>query len=175
MNIIGKIKKIEYKPYLGKELIEINLKDFNINSSPTSSLIHDNKKIFAISRWVSPKRTRSYPYERVYNTLKYPKKITIIPVVKDEGAIGERDYLNWDTVSLMSLLGVFVILAYYETAEKKRNKITNQKFNNNFVIKKIKDIENFHSSALHWNLNELTENLTDIVKNAKKSYEKIER
>jgi hypothetical protein len=28
----------------------------------------------AVSRWISPKRTRSYPYERVYDTLAFRKK-----------------------------------------------------------------------------------------------------
>jgi len=33
---------------------------------------------FGVSKWVSPKRTRSYPYERVYNTLSLgTKKVTI--------------------------------------------------------------------------------------------------
>jgi hypothetical protein len=41
------------------------------------------------------------------------KKITVIPVVKDEGANGDRDYIQWDTVSLTSLLDIFVIFAYY--------------------------------------------------------------
>ena len=58
---------------------------------------------------MSPKRTRSYPYERVYNSLRISKKITVIPVIKDEGAKGDRDFLQWDTISLMSLLDVFVL------------------------------------------------------------------
>lgn len=175
MNITGKIKGITYKPFLTKVLAEIKIKAFNINTSPTASLIIDNKHSFAISRWVSPKRTRSYPYERVYNTLNYSKKITVIPVIKDEGAVGDRDYLQWDSISLMSLLDVYVIIAYYETATKKNNKITNQKFNNKYIIDKIKEIEDYHSSALHWNLNELNSNLQNIINKTKSSYKKIEK
>jgi hypothetical protein len=55
----------------------------------------------------------------VFNTLNVSKKITVIPIVKDEGASGDRDFIQWDTVSLMSLLDVFVIFAYYDKAEKK--------------------------------------------------------
>ncbi|MCW7071797.1 MAG: hypothetical protein OCU12_05690 [Methanophagales archaeon] len=84
---------------------------------------------FGVSQWVSPKRTRSYPYARVYDTMSKQLRVTIIPVVKDEGFDGDRDFVQWDTVSLMSLLNVFVILGYYQTAEKNpnyENKITNQ-------------------------------------------------
>jgi hypothetical protein len=41
----------------------------------------------------------------------------------------ERDFLQWGTVSLMSLLGVYVIIGYYNYAEPNpqyRNKITKQ-------------------------------------------------
>ena len=70
---------------------------------------------FAVSWWVSPKRTRSYPYARVYDTLGFSgKKATIIPIIKDEGKDGDRDFLQWDTISLMSLLGVYVIVGLRE-------------------------------------------------------------
>ena len=63
--------------------------------------------------------------------------------------------MQWDTVFMRSLLDVFVIFAYYNKAEKANNKITNQQFDNGYVITKINEIKNFHSSALHWNLNEI--------------------
>ena len=124
------IEGIKYKSHLKSDLTEISIEDFNINSAKSSCVIADNQNRFALSKWVTPKRTRSYPYERVYNTFSVSKRITIIPIVKDEGANGDRDFLQWDTISLMSLLDVYVILAYYETAEKHRSrpdKITNQK------------------------------------------------
>ena len=104
MNISGKITGITYKVLLAAELEKIEKADFDINQVPTACIINEGKHSFAISRWVSPKRTRSYPYERVYNTLNSLKKITVIPIVKDEGAAGDRDFIQWDTVSLMSLL-----------------------------------------------------------------------
>ena len=176
MNITGKITGIKYKIFLAEDLKIIDIKDFNINRMPPFCLLKDRKHSFAISKWVSPKRTRSYPYERVYNTLNVSKKITVIPIIKDEGADGDRDFLQWDTVSLMSLLDVFVIFAYYDKAAKNpdyENKITDFQFNNTYVISRIKEIENYHSSALHWNLNELKNNLHEIIDKAKKAYEKI--
>ncbi len=163
MNITGKITGIKYKVHLAEDLRKIEAASFDINQVPTACVINDGKHSFAISRWVSPKRTRSYPYERVYNTLNISKKITVIPIVKDEGAAGDRDFIQWDTVSLMSLLDIFVIFAYYNRADKAEKKITNQQFDNKFVISKIKEIEQYHSSALHWNLNELNINLHNII------------
>jgi len=177
MDIKGRITGITYKVSTSETLNIINIRDFNINESPAFCLVKDGTNSFALSKWVSPKRTRSYPYERVYNTLNSSKKITIIPIVKDEGAKGDRDFIQWDTVSLMSLLDVFVVFAYYEKAEinpRFENKITNQQFDNEYIISKIKEIEQYHSSALHWNLNELKNNLHEIIDKAKICYSKIE-
>lgn len=177
MNIVGKIIGIKYQVLLTKSLKEVQFENFDINKIPSSCLLIDklidNNYSFAISKWVSPKRTRSYPFERVYNTLSNSKKITVIPIVKDEGVAGDRDFIQWDTVSLMSLLDVFVIFAYYDKAIKKGEKITKQQFNNIFISSKIKEIENYHSSALHWNLNELKVNLHSIIDKVKVSYENV--
>jgi len=78
MNIKGKIKGINYKVVLSDDLKEVDIKKININFTPSACLLKDNKHTLAISKWVSPKRTRSYPFERVYNTLHFSKKITII-------------------------------------------------------------------------------------------------
>lgn len=174
MNIAGQITGIKYKIRLSEDLKEIAIKDFDINTSPTACILKDNTHSFAISKWLSPKRTRSYPFERVYNTLNISKKITVIPIVKDEGQKGDRDYLQWDTISLMSLLDIFVIFAYYADAEKDGLKITNQQFDNDYVLSKIKEIENYHSSALHWNLDELNTNLHNVIDKVKLNYAKIE-
>ena len=176
MGIEGQITGIKYTILLADDLKQIGINKFNINDSPACFILKDRKNSYALSKWVSPKRTRSYPYERVYNTLNSPKKITIIPIIKDEGVDGDRDYLQWDTISLMSLLDVFVIFAYYEKATKNpkySNKITDFKFNNKYILSKIKEIKQYHSSALHWNLNELNTNLFNIVEKVQKSYAKI--
>ena len=70
------------------------------------------------------------------------KKITVIPILKDEGFDGDRDFLQWDTISLMSLLGVYVIIAYYDIAEvspKYENKITKQRFELNYILEEMQD------------------------------------
>lgn len=169
------VEGIKYKPLLKCALTETRFEEFDINAVRASGLISIGQNRLAISRWVSPKRTRSYPYERVYNTFSVSKRITVIPVVKDEGAAGDRDFLQWDTISLMSLLDVYVILAYYDRAEKHRlrpGKITNQKFDGEFVSKKLEEISNYHSSALHWNLKEL-KSISMILERTKDAYRKI--
>jgi hypothetical protein len=98
------VEGINYKPFLKCTLEESPFAEFDINSAKSASLISIGQSRFGLSKWVSPKRTRSYPYERVYNTFSISKRITVIPVVKDEGASGDRDFLQWDTISLMSLL-----------------------------------------------------------------------
>jgi hypothetical protein len=109
-----------------------------------------------VSWWVSAKRTRSYPYARVYDTLSFSgKKVTIIPIYKDEGADGDRDFLQWDTLSLMSLLQVNVIIGYYNCAIKSNsynNKIKKQRFDIDYINEQIIALSSFHSDALHWNL-----------------------
>ncbi|MEZ4907838.1 MAG: hypothetical protein R2771_09435 [Saprospiraceae bacterium] len=176
MNINAKITGIEYQSKLTSKLKQIDINDFNINDMPASCIISDGSFSFGLSKWVSPKRTRSYPYERIYNTLGNSKKLTVIPILKDEGKNGDRDFIQWDTVSLMSLLDIFVIFAYYDKAEKHSNKddkITNQKFNNAYIKSKISEIKSYHSSALHWNLKEIEYSLPELIHKAKASYNKI--
>ena len=127
---------------------------------------------------VSAKRTRSYPYTRVYDTLGFSgKKITIIPVVKDEGKEGDRDFLQWDTISLMSLLGVYVIIAYYSDAKRSkryRHKITNQRFDIDYIREQIKNILSYQSDALHWNLAHV-DKVGQIGERAMEVYAKISK
>ncbi len=178
MDIKAKITGIEYQPKLTKKLEVFSFKDFDINKLPSNCVLNDDGFTFGLSKWVSPKRTRSYPYARVYNTLGTAKRITVIPIIKDEGKKGDRDFIQWDTVSLMSLLDVFVIFAYYKNAERhptKENKITNQQFDNSLVRNKIFEIKNYHSSALHWNLKEIKKSFPKLIQNVKETYEKEEK
>ncbi len=176
MNITAKITGIEYKIKIASKLNSFELTDFDINNLPANCILKDKNYLFGLSKWVSPKRTISYHYARIYNTLNISKRITVIPIIKDEGKEGDRDFIQWDTVSLMSLLDVFVIFAYYNNAEKhssRENKITNQKFNNKYVNDKIIEIKKYHSSALHWNLREIKRTFPKLISKAKSSYRKI--
>ena len=56
MNISAKITGIEYESKLTNELKEFDIKDFNINNLPASSIVKDGNFSFGISKWVSPKR-----------------------------------------------------------------------------------------------------------------------
>ena len=134
MEIIAKILKgIHYTPLLCRTLKHYKLEEFSTAfEDATFFLDIDTQNKLAVSWWVSAKRTRSYPYARVYDSFNFTgKKLTIIPVMKDEGIDGDRDFLQWDTISLMSLLGVYVIIAYYKDASRSERyvgKITNQTF-----------------------------------------------
>jgi len=135
----------------------------------------------AVSTWVSPKRTRSYPFSRVLRTLyqKDMKKITIIPVVKDEGNGGDRDYLQFDTISMMTFLGVYVISAYYVDAEKNmkpkeahKEKITNQKFDSGFIANKTRQILNTSDDVQTWN-SFIRDSISELAPTIKENYQRI--
>jgi hypothetical protein len=46
----------------------VNFNDFAVNAVPTACIVKDGNYSVAVSRWVSPKRTRYRPFEQVYNT-----------------------------------------------------------------------------------------------------------
>lgn len=176
--ISGDIEKIKYKQFVNDNLKTSKLENFDINKSQGAFLLSNDKEAIAVSRWISPKRTRSYPYERVYDTLVFEgKKVAIIPVVKDEGLGGERDFLQWDTISLLSLLDVHVVLAYYDSAEKntKRNdQITAQKLDNNYILSRLKEVFDFKGTSREWNERE-TKQLKVMFEKAKTAYAEISK
>jgi len=170
---------IKYKPLLCRKLDAFSFDDIDkALQKEASFILRVNENEIAVSWWVSPKRTRSYPYARVYDTLGFAgKKVTIIPIIKDEGKDGDRDFLQWDTVSLMSLLGVHVIVSYYVDASKSpnfKNKITNQRFNILHVKGEIDKLLYCQSDALHWNLSQL-DNVSEISRTALQHYRNISR
>lgn len=167
--ITGEINEIKYQPLLTNTLKKIAPEGFDVNKSPPAFLYGE----LAVSRWVSPKRTRSYPYERIYNTLKSLQKVTIIPIIKDEGKDGERDFLQFDTVSLLNLLDVYLILGYYVDATRDaKAELTNQQFDNAFIIKKLTELQQFKGTATEWNLRELN-GISQIAEKAKTAYAEI--
>ena len=105
------------------------------------------------------------------------KKATINPIIKDEGKEGDRDFLQWDTISLMSLLGIYTIISFYSSAERSsryRHKITNQRFDIPHLKREINNLLSYQSDALHWNLAQI-ENVGEIGKIALASYERISK
>src|SRR3990167_8104961 len=179
-SITAKITGIEYTPFLCRRLQNFKMKELQkaISKHATFILKANEKKEIALSWWVSAKRTRSYPYARVYDSLALTgKKVTIIPIFKDEGIEGDRDFLQWDTISLMNLLDVYVIIAYYSDAiqsSRYEKKITKQRFDTKYLNEQINKLLSYQSSALHWNVAQI-DNIWEIGKKALDSYEKISK
>jgi len=180
MNIEAEIESISYHPQMCDSLTVFRIEDFKSGRAFKRGrflLEYSAQESFAISHWTSPKRTRTYPYGRVYDTLNFDNRITIIPFVKDEGIDGDRDFLQWDTVSLMSLLKVYVIPAFYKTAKKSpRNpkKITGQEFDYEYLLERLKTFAEFNQSdAVHWNMQEIQEQIVHVAELAKRHYQKI--
>ncbi len=179
----GFIKNVSYNALFASSIADLptySLDSFDINTASTTGLVTQRGSRVAYSKWVSPKRTRSYPFARIYNTLNAEKIITIIPVIKDEGLDGDLDRIQFSTLSWMNLLNVYVVLTYYESAEKNlssrqahRQKLTNQLFAVDLVNKQIAAIINYKQSALHWNRNLFEENFATIFKASIQSYQKI--
>jgi hypothetical protein len=180
MNVSAKIEGIKYYPILCRPLNEYSLSELDaaLSKDGTFILTIGKNKQIALSWWVSPKRTRSYPYARVYDSLGFQgKRATVIPIVKDEGKEGDRDFLQWDTISLMSLLGIYAIISYYKSAEKSsryRHKITNQRYDITHIKKEINDLLYYQSDALHWNLTQI-EKIGEVGQKALNFYEKISK
>ena len=175
MDIFADIKGVKYTPLLCKSLDIFNADEIDkaLSTKATFILKVSPEHQTAVSWWVSPKRTRSYPYTRVYDTLNFSgKKIMIIPFLKDEGKEGDRDFLQWDTISLMSLLGGYVIITYYADASKStryKHKITNQRFDPEEIKSKIEELLSYQSDALHWNLSEV-KHVGEIGQRALRAY-----
>jgi hypothetical protein len=178
INISANINGIRYTPFLCRKLHTFNISELSeaLSKEATFILRVDDKNQIAMSWWVSAKRTRSYPYTRIYDFLSFSgKKLTVIPIVKDEGKEGDRDFLQWDTISLMSLLSVYVIISYYKYADKSlryKNKITNQRFDVEQIKFEMKKLLSYQSDALHWNIEQINK-VGELGKNALVSYEKI--
>ena len=176
----GIVKGVRYVPYLNQEkLTEYDIAQFDVNEAKAYGLINlgTSGNNLPYSKWVTPKRTRTYPFPRIYSTLgRTAKQVTIIPIIKDEGAATNNDRINSITFSWMNLMNVYIILAWYEDAERKQgttDRITNQVLNVESVREKLLEISQFQSTALHWNTNHFEEDFERIYLNAVESYERI--
>ncbi len=182
LNFEGFIKDVQYKAFLTGGLTPCDITAFNINAVKTSGKIILPNGEYAYSKWVSPKRTRSYPFERMYNTFNSPTRLTVIPVLKDEGADGDLDRLQYSTISWMNLLNIYIVFAFYDDAVKNRrpsqaekNKITRQKFNSASVNEQILRISQYKQSALHWNRSLLEDGFIKIFNAALESYARLSK
>ncbi len=184
-SLTGFVPDVKYTTYMHKTKLKIyDIDDFNINSVQKSGLIDLGTpgNHIAYSKWVTPKRTRTYPYHDIYNRYSYnAKRVTIIPVIKDEGKDGDNDRINVITFSWMNLINVYIILCWYEDADlnlrnpKKPNKITNQRLNVDYVREKILEISKYQATALHWNTSHFKTDFEYVYLNAVAGYERIAR
>lgn len=183
MNLLtftGFIRDIIYTPCLIPKIETYNINQFDINYVKPFGIINLDslQNNIAFSRWTSPKRTRTYPFAKIYNTYHLnSKKVTVIPVIKDEGAgTDNNDRINFITLSWMNLLNVYIILSWYESADRVANtidRITNQKLNTKYVQQKILEISHYQLTALHWNTTYFEKDFQTVYLNAVDSYEKI--
>lgn len=182
--ILEEKSKYKYLIHKDDKLKELSLDDIQSGKTKlrTICMITWNEKKLAVSRWVSAKRTRSEPYARVYKTLAQEKipKATVIPIVKSEGIGGDTDYIAWDTFSICSFLGVYVVAAYYSNAKEsskpkyKGTKITSQEFDRDFLYDKFKSILTTNLTPQEWNEKERS-SLAETAYLAVKNYEKISK
>lgn len=178
---VAKIKSISYRTTLGRPLRLYEFTDFDINRAEIAGRLRIEGREIAYSKWKTPKRTRSFPYERIYDTYaKAPLVVTVIPVLKDEGRDGDLDRVQFSTLSLMSLLGVHIVLAYYDSAHRSarggggaRERLTDQRFDNAFVKDQIAELARSNLPARVWNERLFERRLVEIMERALKSYETI--
>jgi hypothetical protein len=178
LNFRGVIRNVRYKPCVRNgQLMTYSMPTFDVRSAKTFGMLVQDDIQVGYSTWVSPKRTRSYPFARLYNIYHLPKKITVIPIIKDEGINGDCDRINYITLSWMNLANVFIILGYYDEAiahPQRPNKITKQKLNNDYIQQKLQEILDYQQTALHWNIHHFSTDFDDVFQRAIDSYTKIQ-
>ena len=181
LSLEGFVRDVRYTPCLGPDTLKVyDITQFNVNQAQAYGLINLGRaeNNLAFSKWVSPKRTRSYPFARIYNTYHLnTKKVTIIPIIKDEGAgTQNNDRINFITFSWMNLLNIYIILAWYEDAEKKSgttDRITDQILNAEAVHEKLLEVSRYQMTALHWNTTHFEKDFEPIYLSAVAGYKKI--
>ncbi len=125
---MDKIPTVEAK--IGNDIykfqIDPNLKEFDFrnaikNKRKSFKSKFLNKETISISVWTTPKRTKTYPFPRVYSTLgENGKKITIIPVQASYGKYGDKNKIQPGTIYWMTELGVYVIVGVFINAKSKK-------------------------------------------------------
>lgn len=185
MKLLGQIER--FKPF--RPLFEPKHQEFetftlndvqsNLGLLPNNFWLKIGTETYAVSKWTGPKRSRTYPYALVYNTLMHKPRVTLIPFVKDEGANGDRDYIQWDTVQMMSFLGIYVILTYHNYAERTdrsgKVKITGHRIDRRYLHQRLVELGDYVSDPMHWNNSELHQNLSNVAELSLIHYREIER
>lgn len=178
----GFIRDVRYQAHLGALLSNYPIDDFDVNAAKSFGQIEFPTGQIGYSKWVSPKRTRSYPFERLYNIFNSPMRLTVIPILKDEGLDGDLDRIQYSTVSWMNLLNIYIVLGYYTDARKNlslsqrhRDKLTGQKLDAALVRSQMLEIGQYKQSALHWNRSLIEDRFVEIYQSALDAYERISK
>lgn len=170
----GIIQNVSYQPQLNDDLAIYEFSDFDVNTSTMQGVIKLPHEHLGYSIWNSPIQTKSYPFARIYNTYKpASRRITIVPVLKDNGTDGTLEYIQYSTLSWMNLANIYIVFAYFDKAVGFQNKLTEQKLNNDIIKSQIEKLMSYHSSAIHWNRSQFGDNFKSIYKKAIHAYEKI--
>ncbi len=131
---------------------------------------------YAVSRWTGPKRTRTYPFESVYNTIHHQPRVTLIPYVKDEGKAGNRDFLQAATFSWMTLLNVYVIITYHVSAIRNGEfKVTKHQIDHAYVQERLRELAAYSGDSYHWNTREIKEYLPQVGERVLHYHDLIEK
>ena len=181
LSLKGFVRDVRYTPCLGPDALNVyDITQFDVNKAQAYGLINLGvpENNIAFSKWVSPKRTRSYPFARIYNTYHLnTKKVTIIPIIKDEGTGTQNNgRINFITFSWMNLLNIYIILAWYKDAERKpgtTDRITDQILNAEAVHEKLLEVSQYQMTALHWNTTHFEKDFEPIYLNAVAGYKKV--
>lgn len=178
MQLVGQIRNLTYRPCVHKKPLPVyELATFDVNSAQGVGILQAEKTIMlGFSKWVTPKRTRSYPFARLYSTYHLPKRVTIIPIIKDEGMGGDNDRINFITLSWMNLSNIFIVLSEYDSARRhssKLDKITQQKLNRDWVNACLYEVLNYQQTALHWNMMHFQRDFVQVYERAIEAYERL--
>ncbi|MHA1380565.1 MAG: hypothetical protein ACTSRG_19535 [Candidatus Helarchaeota archaeon] len=156
---------------------EINLKSFK-KSRPKESYwrLKLNNYVYDIIKFTTPKRTRSFPFARVFDILfSNNRKIAMIPIAKDERE--QVDFLGLETVAILNAFQVYVIISYYNDSEMKIYKgivkPTNQSLDFEYCAEQLIEIDKNDYGVIEWNQKQV-KNYANILKKAEESYKEIE-
>lgn len=173
----GFIRDVRYTPHAQMHpLRTVTLEGLQARALAGACLLSYRDIVVGYSQWVSPKRTRSYPFARLYRTYHQPKRVTVIPIMKDEGVGGDCDRMNAMTFSWMNLANVFIILAYYDHAlphPRSPDKLTNQTLNTEYLRSKLAEVLTYQQTALHWNTTHFENDFVRVFEVATQRYQSI--
>lgn len=113
LKLRGIIRNVNYDPQVRAQPLEqVTFDEFDINSAPKSGILEfSDDTSFGYSMWNTPKLSRTYPSARIYKTYHLQsKRITVIPVIKDEGNdTPNNDRISSMILARMNLMDVYII------------------------------------------------------------------